>query len=356
VDKHPIVVGLTLLLGVARAGAAPSKLEPLTVSLSGCPIAPVSATAFVSAIELELNLRDRPVLLRADAPAAISVRVDCSGKASIRIRLGRIEDRRDVRVDDVANADRPRVLALVVAELVRSDPENAATAKDEHDADVAAVPGQDPVGTDSPRAAAPSDARRNVAKRPVSKVANQPERSAAPAQDEHSRFAAVVTRRDGLRPWMCAWLHLNSAAPNALSGGAAGIQWHRSRLQTELGFAYADRDRGSITSGVAAARYRYSAHRIGDGRLVFDVALSSAAGATWAVGDSEIPGVIVRRALSPYADARIELALELWLAERINAELNVYSGGAWGLLATDVGDGALSSGGWLLGASIGSSF
>jgi hypothetical protein len=86
------------------------------------------------------------------------------------------------------------------------------------------------------------------------------------------------------------------------------------------------------------------------------VAGSAAAGVTWATGESQTPGVVVRRVLIPYADARISLALGLWLAERVAPELEIYSGGAVGLLATNAGQDVLSSGGWLLGTSIGSTF
>jgi hypothetical protein len=65
---------------------------------------------------------------------------------------------------------------------------------------------------------------------------------------------------------------------------------------------------------------------------------------------------VVRRVLIPYADARLSLALGLRVAERVTTELELYSGGAMGLLATNSGQGVLSSGGWLLGTSIGSTF
>jgi hypothetical protein len=344
VDQYSVAIGFALLLGVARVQAAPSEAEPLTVSLSGCPTSPVSATALVSAIELELSLRRRPILSHGDAPAAISVRVDCGGRASIRVRLAGTEHQRHVRVDDVPAADRPRILALVVAELVRSGPDNAAISSGVRDTD--AVPAEPTAATDSPRPAAADETVQRPAKRAPSEGTSRPD----------SGSLAVETRRNDLRLWMCAWSHLSSGASNAMSGGAAGIQWHRSRLQTELGFASVERPRGRITSGVGAMRYRYSAPLLGAERWGFNAALSSSAGVTWAIGESEVPGVVVRRALSPYADARVELALELWLTERIAAELDIYSGGALGLLATDLEEGVLSSGGWLLGASIGSSF
>jgi hypothetical protein len=148
---------------------------------------------------------------------------------------------------------------------------------------------------------------------------------------------------------------VSSGAANAIYGGAAGVNWHRSRVQLEVGLAYAERALGSVTTGLAAGRYRQFVPLTG-GRFRVSVAGSAAAGVTWATGESQTPGVVVRRVLIPYADARISLALGLWLAEHVAPELEIYSGGAVGLLATNAGQDVLSSGGWLLGTSIGSTF
>jgi hypothetical protein len=271
--------------------------------------------ALLSAIQLELGLSQRPILSRSEARAAIAVRVGCGG--SVSIRIDGTNEQREVEVDDVPAADRPRAIALVAAELVRAGGQNSASPPHARDERVTAVP------------------REN----------------AVPLEPSPG-----VPLRDGLKPWLCAWTHVSSGATNAIYGGAAGIGWHRSRVQLELGLAYAERARGNITAGVAATRYRHSIRLLGSSKLALNAGLSSAAGVTWAIGASQTPGVVVRRALSPYADARIEVALELRLAERIRPELGVYSGGALGLLATDVGHDVLSSGGWLLGAGVGSTF
>jgi hypothetical protein len=180
-------------------------------------------------------------------------------------------------------------------------------------------------------------------------VPAEAERADAPPQ-------VAVPPGSGPKPSIGAWMHLSSRADNAIYGGAGGIDWRKSRVQVELGFAYGERARGSITSGLAAARYRHCLQLTGSGSVALKAGLSSAAGVTWAIGESRVPGVVVRRALFPYADARVELSLELWPAASVSPELAVYSGGAAGLLSTDAGQGVLSSGGWLLGAGIGSTF
>jgi hypothetical protein len=321
VDKYPVAVGLALLLGDGRVLAA--SPEPLTVSLTECPRAPVGATAFLAALELELDPSQRPMVSRNEARAGIAVRVDCDGRVSIRIDA--TEERREIRVDDVPAADRPRVIALVVAELVRTGAPRASSRPDPQDERASASPTQ-------------------------SLNAN----GAAP--DVEPKPSLGPPLRDSLRPWIGAWAHASVGAANGIYGGAAGIDWHRSRFQVELGLAYAERARGSITAGLAAGRYRHSLRLVGGSKLALNAALSGALGVTWATGASQTPGVVVRRVLSPYADGRVELALRLWLAERILPELGVYSGGAAGLLATNQGQDVLSSGGWLLGIGIGSTF
>jgi hypothetical protein len=321
VDKYPITVGLALLLSGGRLLAA--SPEPLTVSLTECPRAPVGVTAFLAALELELDLSQRPILSRNEARAGVAVRIDCGGRVSIRIDA--TEERREVRVDDVPAADRPRVIALVVAELVRTGSLHASGSPDPRDERGSAAP-----------------TRSKNAKETAFDAALEPNPG--------------VPLRDSLKPWIGAWAHASVGAANAIYGGSAGIDWHRSRIQTELGLAYAERARGSITAGLAAGRYRHSVRLAASSKLALNAALSGAAGVTWATGASRTPGVVVRRVLCPYADGRVELALQLWLAERIVPELGVYSGGAAGLLATNQGQDVLSSGGWLLGIGIGSTF
>lgn len=336
-DKYPVAIGLVLLLS-GRVYAAPSVAEPLTVSLTGCPSAPVAVSEFVSAVQLELNLSQRPILSRSETPAAISVLLNCAGTASIRIRVGVADHTREVRVDDIPVAERPRVLALVVAELVRSGTQDAAAAQAQKDEHARAAPAESKKTNELPSASALDEAHE----------------SASTHASLESQLA--VPRRSGVKPSIAAWIHLSSSAANAIYGGAVGIGWHHSVLRVELGFAHTERARGSITSGLAAARYRHSLQLTEIGKVGLQAALSSGAGVTWAVGESQVPGVVVRRVLFPYADARVELSLELWPAGRITPELTMYSGGALGLLSTDSGQGVLSSGGWLLGTGIGSTF
>jgi hypothetical protein len=361
VDSYAVVAGLALLLGGAPLHAAPSSTPPLTVSLTGCPSAPISASAFVSAIALELGLRERPRFSRSSALAEISVQVDCAAKASIRIHIDGQSEQRDVRIDDVPVADRARVLALVVAELVRSSAANTTAAPEKNEEGASAIPAEPrgptnaerPTGSSKPPpkrgAPAASEGARRLGRRSSDTRATDPEHAQSDARADPRPARAV-------RPWISAWTHVFSGAANALYGGGAGLRWHRSSLQVELGFASAERTTGSITAGVATTRYRHSLHLLGSGTVGLEAAASAAAGATWAVGESQTPGVVVRRALSPYADARLELALEFRLAGSITPELGVYSGAAHGLLATQNGEEVLSSGGWLLGTSIGSTF
>jgi hypothetical protein len=355
-----VAFGLTVLPHGARAEGGAIALAPLTVAVTECPSAPLGAAAFLSAIEVELDLEERPTLAQPSDPAAISVSVDCLGKASIRIRKGTTQEERRVSLSDVPASVRPRVLALVVAELVRSDGEDAPNEPESeegaagHSTEHVPTPSDGPGVSGAappPRGAAPHDAEdaKLSARDPA-------ETSDTGVGNGWLDFPFAAPGDDRPRGWLCAWAQVMSPTGNPIYGGAGGIDWHRARIQVEVGLAHERRARGSITSGLAAARYRHFAPPLLRGTPTVKASLSSALGVTWALGDSRTPGVIVRRVLQPYADARLELALQLELAEHAALELNVYTGGAVGLVATDAGQGVLSSGGWLLGTSVGSTF
>jgi hypothetical protein len=339
-----LLIAAAALLSTTRVCGAPPAEQPLSVAINECSTMPIGATEFLAALEVELELLQRPVLTRVDAAAAITVSIDCGGTARIRTTIGGTKDRR-IRLDDVPVRDRARALALVVAELLRSgnriDPgtENADGSSSRQAERAKAA---DRVGS-AISAVSPGNRR--------SRDASERDLDALPEGSD-----AADRRGEGLKPWVAVSIRRSLDVANLTLGGSAGLDFRRSRVLAEVGLAHANRARGRITSGIGDVRYRHAVPLTQTGTLAFDAALSAAAGVCWAEGDSEVVGVVVRRVLAPYADVRLELSLELRLAARIAPELGLYAGRAAGLLATDRGEGVLSSGGWFLGTSVGSTF
>jgi hypothetical protein len=341
-----LLIAAALLLSTARVRGAPPDGQPLSVAITECSTMPIGATEFLSALEVELELPRRPLLTRVDAPAAITVGIDCSGRAWIRTTVNGTKERR-IRLDDVPVRDRARALALVVAELLRS---GTGLAGRTHDADGSRPR---PQHADDLKAADPGGPPAAEGSRADRRSRDAFERD----RGNPSKGSDTANREgDGLKLWVAASIRRSLDVGNATFSGGAGMDWRRSRLLAEVGFAHAERPRGRITSGIGDVRYRHAVRLTRAGILAFDAALSAAAGVCWAEGDSEVVGVVVRRVLSPYADARLELSLDVELAARIAPEIGVYAGRAAGLLATDAGRSVLSSGGWFLGTTIGSTF
>jgi hypothetical protein len=139
-------------------------------------------------------------------------------------------------------------------------------------------------------------------------------------------------------------------------GVGLGVDWPSLRLQGEALFARKTRSRGTISSGVAAARAGHPLKLVSDGAFELEGRLSAALGATWATGNSAVVGTVVQDVLMPYADVRLGLAAVLPLLPAFHPDLELYGGRAAGILARADGEVAQATGGWFAGLELGASF
>lgn len=349
--KHSLSVALAALLAAGTARGASSVDAPVSVAFQDCEPDPLGDVAFLLALGVELDqnpMRDRD----DDSPAPIDVQFRCDGVALIRIRLDGASTERAVRFDDVSRAERPRALALVVAELYRSV----------QAARLAAGAASDSRAAGSSAGGQVQESLPAVEARPTSKSAPRtPPLPVGPSGATESADGGVRDSEPGLSRWQRARPRVSAGMRSVLDGGlhygvGLGVELPLLRLQAEALFARTTRARGTISSGIAAARAGHQLRLISDGALDLHAVVSAALGATWATGESRVVGTIVREVLIPYADARFGLAAALPRFPALHPDLELYGGRAAGILARADGEPTQATGGWFAGLELGASF
>lgn len=306
---NPSLIALLIVCFAGTARATAPVDTPPGVVFEDCQDAPLGTAAFLRALGVELGNSPSSASDR-EAPR-IAVRFGCNGVATIRITVGQSSEERDVRLDDVPAAERPRALALVIAELFQS---RAHITSDP--APPAAIPNialPRPVSPDAANAAAPHNANNTA------------------------RYSFGAGAR------------LSVGVGNASYGGHFGIGRGRYRVQADAWFSHARVSRGSIDAGLAALRLRRAVPLFVSPTLEVELAVSGALGATWALGASDVPGTLVKRALVPYADGRAGAAVMLSPRADFASGFELYGGRAAGLVSRADGEATLGIGGWFVG-------
>lgn len=325
-----IALSVVCCASTARA-TTPVDASPGVV-FEDCKEAPLGTAAFLRALGVELGNSATPSNDR-DAPR-IAVTFGCNGVARIRISVGQSSEERDVRLDDVPSSERPRALALVIAELVQSRVATSWEAPPQ-----AATRGRTPAasaGADDPRSPRrPLDAQQAV---------DSPEPTGP---------AAAEAKQPKFRYWCGIAARLSSGGGNPSYGGQAAVDRGAYRIQADALFAHARVSRGFINAGLAALRLRRALPLLASPNIEFELGVSGALGATWAVGASDVPGTIVKRVLLPYADARVGAALVLSPVPDFASGFELYAGRAAGLLSRADGVATLAVGGWFIGLEAG---
>jgi hypothetical protein len=363
VGRHSLIAFFVVLLGAAPAWSAEPSEDSVVFHDSESD--PLGESAFLRALGHELGVD----LVRPNggSPPDIEVRFRCDSRAIIRIRLANGSVERTVRFADVAKRERARALALVVAELARSSSQNGAPS------DSSSPEPSDGEGNSSARPGEPNDAAARPNAEPKEAPARpnaEPKEAAArpnaepkeaapplPAEPKDtgpSETSPKSTRSSRFRAGVTARAALGNSAKHF--GVDLGLDLPLFRIQGETLFARESRARGSITSGIAALRLGHDVRFAHAGMLSAQAGLSVAAGATWAVGQSEVPWSVVRDVLMPYFDARFE-ATALWqVSAHFEPYLELYTGRAAGIVATADGETTQSTGGWFAGIDLGSRF
>jgi hypothetical protein len=363
VGKHPLIVALATSLVGLSVRAAPPAREPIDLTFQDCESDPIGEPSFRQALRLELDQELAQRATRAGVVAGtpgpqIEVRFRCDGLALIRIQLQSGSSQRRIRFDDVAKAERARALALVVAEQYRSQASTQQFPAEAPAEDHAGNEGAEgtpsaprpPEATEPARAPAPEGPPRRppaaaAVPGPIPPDAGvEPEPPPAPGRKERPRLRGAATLRTALDG---VGVHY---------GGSLGIDVHVVRLGVEALFARETRARGAISSGVVALRVGRCVPFLHAGPVELSGVLSAAVGATWAVGQSEVVGSVVRDVLMPYGDARLGLEIALHVDGELAPELGLYAGRAAGILARADGEATQATGGWFAGVEAGVSF
>lgn len=324
--------------------------DVVLVSFSDCESEPLGKQSFLKVLALELG---RPQLREA-APdiAAVSLSYRCDGSARVHIRLASPELERELRVDDVALPERARALALAVAELARGGEPASSSPAPAADSESAPTSSAAPkAGSDQPKSKAK---RPSPSAEPARRDSDRASGSASPASDAGEPVdRRPVDERARLRALLAVGARLSLDVTGYCYGGAIGLDYASFRFLVEGCGSVANVPRGTITSGIAAARVARAQPIVRLGAVELGVELSGAAGVNWAAGSSNVVETHVRRVLMPYADARLGVFATSSSRGHFTPLLQLYGGRALGIVANADGEAAAATGGWFTGAELG---
>lgn len=313
--RHALIAAAAISLLARSALADGSALRP-SVGFRDCATDSIGEASFLQALALELDVRSLRGNDRSQDPR-IDVHFYCD--ASALIRIGRNADaiERRVRFDDVSRPQRARAVALVVAELFRTQ-----------GAALAAAEASAPAESAMPRAE------------------GDPTRDAGPAELGGARplFRIGVAARAAV------------AGPGSLFGGNVGANLGFLYLQGDLLLARRTVPSGTIVSGVAALRAGRTFALVRPRPFELRGGASLAAGGTWAVGDSRAAGTIAEEVVLPYVDFRLEVVGCLRASPAFAPDVVLYAGRAAGILARADSQETQATGGWFAGAEVGLRF
>lgn len=313
--RHALIAAAAISLIARSALAEGSALRP-SVGFRDCATDSIGEASFLQALALELDVRS----LRAnerDQDARIDVHFYCD--ASALIRIGRNADaiERRVRFDDVSRPQRARAVALVVAELFRTQGAAFSTAE-----------------------------------------ASAPAVSTTPQLDRDRARDARTAAAGGARPLFRVGAAARAAVggPGNLFGGNVGANFGFIYLQGDLLLGRRTVRSGTIGSGVAALRAGRTFALVPPRRLELRGGASLAAGGTWAVGDSRDARTIAQEVILPYVDFRLEVVGCLRASPAFEPDVVLYAGRAAGILARADSQETHATGGWFAGAEVGVRF
>jgi hypothetical protein len=360
-DIAKTIVGFALALAAfglaAVASALPSERaservalaarnEPLSVAFTDCDDEPLGKQAFLRVLMLELGRRQ----LRDSAPeeAAISVTYRCDGTAHVRVALTSPEIDREFRVDDVALRERARALALVVAELARGGEPPASKPWVSEDSE----PGTPPANGSDAANSKPKSPPEKPSKKPAP---GAPSRSSEKLRDEGVSSANMEKRRapPTSSVLLAADARLNLDATSLCYGGKLGFDYDAFRFALEGCGGFTRVSRGTITSGIGALRVGRAQPLLRIDSVQLGLHLGVAAGVNWSLGNSSVVNTHVRRALMPYADARLGLFAAARSHTPFTPLVELYGGRSLGIVSNADGEQAAATGGWFAGLELG---
>jgi hypothetical protein len=283
-------------------------------------------------------------------------------KARLTLKTADQSASRTVPLDDVRVKDRPRVLALALAELVRAEWRWVTTGKSDetepppgYERHSNTDPGQHDESTPSAAGARPSTAAAKAAGPPSN--GDKPSAPAATNAPTAGDRGAASNAAETPLPERLSLEVLGRArelfeGSTFVYGAAVGPRWQRWSASVEALFGRARAELGTANVGSADARVGYELLRANQGRWLFAVEPAVAAGLTWVGGTGATPDVKVSAATAFYADARLTLRTE-FRARALSPTLSLEAGRALGLAAQENGTTIAATGGWFVGGALG---
>jgi len=342
-----LVFGWLTLLPAARASAEEAPRSVL-LAIEDCPGGTLKLADAYQAARLELEQAGIASAPReagasdAQGELTASLRCDRGVEATLRLRVSGDPSSasRVISLNDANPKDRPRLLGLALAELVRSDWSDLVE-RSRAPAAGAAKPA-DAAPSRAPAEAAPSVAASNRSSAGAAGDSGAREPSAAGAGGEPSRLALTA---DALARWF-------TAAPAITLGAAFGLErgWFSVGIEGVAGHRTVTR--GATNYGLGAATLGAAVLRAVSRRGRLTLGPKVALGGTWATGESSDTGVVASGTGGLYADARIEATGAVRVGS-IELGARLSGGRAAGLSLKDDGDVIGATGGWFLGGALG---
>jgi hypothetical protein len=340
-----------LASGLALAQDVPASVQ---LRIDDCDASGLKLDEAYRAATLELTLTGaRRVQINGGSEpttAELLVTLHCERglRATLKLRASgeRSSASRVVPLDDATEKDRSRVLALAVAEFVRSEWGELASS-----AATAASPASPAANAPTaPGSAAPStqeapsvDKTASPAYKPASEHSSSRDTGADRA--ERAPATGATFEAAGRLRWFAAYPR------GIMLGGGGGLRLGRWSADAEAVFGNNTAELGSASFGLAAGVVGFEALRLEAGRAHVALVPAAALGATWVTGTTTHSQVEVANQTNVYLDGRLSLRGELRLQSfSIGALLD--AGRAGGIAALEHGQTIGATGGWFLGTAI----
>jgi hypothetical protein len=350
---------LGLVLSSAERASAEELPDSILLHIDDCPVATLKLADAYAAARLELGqVGVGRIQVDGDERAAradLTVRMRCESGIQATLRLRPRAERstasRVISLDDASAKDRPRVLALALAELVRSDWSELVSAAEAQSPPAGNSTPSPPAAAAS--AASPSGTHRVGDTRASHSSAEGHESRPADADDaERANVpdtpAQLRLRADAIVRWFTAY-------PGVTFGAAFGVDRSRFSAGVEGAIGRHSTERGTASYGFGAAAVGLQLLRSEWGRARFALGPKVALGGTWATGKSALSNVVVESEGQFYADARLEAAASAHFSS-LEPGVRVEAGRATGIAITDRGSVIGATGGWFLGGALGLSW
>lgn len=346
--------GLALATFAAPVFAEPTRRE-VGLTIEDCSPSAVDLREAYAAAALELDLvdsRGNTGSSANDVELAAALVCERGVKARLTLKTAQSTAERTITLDDANVKDRPRLLALALAELVRAEWRWVTTGKN----DEREVPAGDERRGGATRA---EDEARSRELPPASAASVQaepkgppPRRTSAIETDADAASDRRATPERGFSLEALARLRVVFGTPSLLYGAFFGARWRRWSFGVEGLFGRAESGLGTANLGFADGRVGLELVRFVGGRFGFSVEPGVALGATWLAGAPALASVEVTNVTRIFADARLALRAELGFAP-FSPTLTFEAGRASGLAATEGNHTMAQTGGWFAGAALG---